>query len=90
MRVFVLFHDDRDHDMGDTYVRGIYSTEAAATEAIRTRTASGAQSRAWGAHAPDCCSVDTWELEGAPVYDIREDDPPPDPNAPPDPSGHHG
>ena len=80
--IFLLIHDDRHYDMGEMSVRGAYATEEAATEAVVTRTASGQQSRASSAHGEHCCSVEAFELLAAPTIDVREDDPPPDPNAP--------
>lgn len=80
--VWLLIHDDRHYDMGDTFVRGAYTAKLAADEAIVTRTASGRPSRAWSAHDEHCCSVEEFELLGDAVIDVREDDPPLDPNAP--------
>lgn len=78
--VWLIMHDEGiDAGYG---VRAIYASEEAAKEALVTRTPSGQRSRAWGAHSDLCCSIEEREVFGEPVIDIRENDPPPDPNAP--------
>ena len=47
--VWVLEHNDREYDMGDTYVRGIYASEEAARASVDS-----------GNHDFDCCSVEDW------------------------------
>lgn len=75
MNVYLLIHDDREYDMGDTYVRGVYQSSGDAEAAVVTRTASGARSRAYEAHDEHCCSVAEREILTATVPDAREDDP---------------
>lgn len=72
-RVYLLIHDDRDYDMGDKYVRGVYATEAAAKEAVATRTPSGAISRRFDAHSEYCCDVEAFDLLDESVLDVRRD-----------------
>lgn len=69
--VYLLVHDDRWYDMGDTYVRGVYVTEAAARKAVATRTPSGALSRRFDAHSEHCCDVEASDLLDEPVLDVR-------------------
>ena len=57
LTVWLLIHDDREYDMGDTYVVGVYLTKALAEDKIVSRTPSGAKSRAWRAHDDLCCGV---------------------------------
>lgn len=76
MNVYLLIHDDRYYDMGDTYVRGVFLAREAAEASLITRTASGAKSRAWGAHDKNCCGIEEREVADAPSLDLREDDPP--------------
>ena len=76
MSVYLLIHDDRMYDMGDSYVRGVYRERATAEAAIVTRTASGAPSKAWAAHNESCCGVQEFDLLDTPETDVREDDPP--------------
>lgn len=79
--VYVLMHDDRMYDMGDTYIRGIYLHRTHAEFALVSRTPSGAKSRAYGAHDEHCCSVDEHELADRPDVDIQEDPAPLDPGS---------
>ena len=75
--VWLLVHDDRSYDMGDTYVRGAFATREAAEASIVTRTPAGRRSRAFLAHDEWCCSVDEWTVEEVAVIETKEDDPPP-------------
>jgi hypothetical protein len=79
VNVYVLIHDDRYYDMGDTSIRGIYVNRTTAESDIVTRTPSGAKSRAWGAHDTNCCSVDEWYVQEAVTPDVQDDPPPSDP-----------
>jgi hypothetical protein len=71
--VYLLIHDDRSMDMGDTCVRGIYADRVTAEADLVTRTPSGAKSRAYGAHDTYCCSVDEWDVLTAATPDIQDD-----------------
>lgn len=60
MKVYVLFHADIEDDR---YVRGVYATEALATEALiwdEYHEYSGRGS--WSRHNEHCCGVDEMEL----------------------------
>lgn len=76
MSVYVLMHDDRMDDMGDTYVRAIYEDRATAEGDIVSRTSSGRRSIAYDAHNESCCGVQEWDVLSASVPDIKADPPP--------------
>lgn len=80
MNVYLLIHDDRMYDMGDTYVRGVYARREDAEASIISRTASGAVSRAHDAHSASCCSVDEQEVTAGATVDVKSDPPPPSPS----------
>lgn len=68
MKVYVLMHDDRSYDMGDTFLRGIYATREEA-EAFATTYAFYEHSphKALN-HVIACCSVEEWEIGALPVH----------------------
>lgn len=76
MRVYLLNHDDRMYDMGDSYVRGVYATRGLAEADIVTRTPSGARSTRWDAHNESCCGVEDWDVLEAEKSDVKEGEPP--------------
>ena len=61
--VWLLIHDDRRYNVGDTYVRGAYASEKAAQQALVTRTPAGRRSTALDAHNENCCEITEWEIE---------------------------
>jgi hypothetical protein len=71
MKVWLVIHDDREYDMGDTYVCGVYSTEKAANESVVSRTPSGRRSTSFGAHNEDCCGVTEFEVLTEPMPFVR-------------------
>lgn len=73
MTVYLVVHDDRVYDMGDTFVRGVFLTKQTAEASIVTRTPSGQKSRAYGAHDQHCCYVDEREVLDAPRVDVKPD-----------------
>lgn len=68
-------------DEGGVEVRGAFTTEEAAQKSLETVNADGKPTRSWFAHHDHCCSVEAVEVLTEPVIDVREDDPPIDPNS---------
>ena len=69
--VYVLWHDDRYYDMGDSFIRGIYLTAELAEADVITRTPGGAKSRAYDAHDKHCCGVEAHDLQTTLTPDIK-------------------
>jgi hypothetical protein len=83
MRVYLLIHDDGGWTEGDMEIRGVFQNRAIAEASIVTITPAGRKSMAPGAHDDGCCYVDEREVMEFPLVDVRENLPPPDPNATP-------
>ena len=75
MKVYVLEHDDRMYDMGDKYIRGIYTTEAVAQAALPVKATMRRLHYDGDGHDADCCGVEEWTVE-EPAHAIPLTDPP--------------
>jgi hypothetical protein len=80
MKVYLLIHEEDDYD-SEFEVRGVYRHSNDAKAALITKTPAGNPSKAWDAHNNSCCSVMEYDVLDAPQLDIKDDPPPPDPNA---------